>query len=97
MGITVKSTGQRLEAQALSNKGIMREIGLLARERIIRRTLSGKDQKDAAFASYSEGYRKQKQAALGGSGGVNLQASGQMLNAIEIVEVTDDTVTLGLK
>lgn len=78
----------------ISTKEIMREVGLLARERILRRTASGVDQFDHAFAPYSPGYALQKSKELGSSR-VNLQVSGAMLNAIAITEVTEDSVTLG--
>lgn len=72
----------------------MREIGLLARERIIRRTIAGTDATGAPFAPYSAGYAELKGRAVGG-GGVNLQLSGNMLNHLQIVEVTETSVTLG--
>lgn len=94
MGVTVSSNFGPLAEMPLSNKQLMREIGLLARERILRRTASGRDQFDAAFTPYSPGYAKQKAQSLGGFG-VNLQVSGAMLNAISLTEVRDDAVTLG--
>ena len=79
----------------LTDKALMREVGLLARERILRRTAAGQDSEGQAFRPYSQKYAEQKAAALGSTGGVNLQVSGGMLNAITIVEVTDDSVELG--
>ena len=73
---------------------LMREIGLLARERIVRRTISGKDAEGQPFEAYSERYRLRKAKELGG-GTVNLQVSGAMLNGLQIVDVTDRSVTLG--
>lgn len=73
----------------------MREIGLLARERIYRRTLSGVDQAGIAFRGYSRGYAIQKLKAVGRASPVNLQLSGAMLNAMTVLEVTESTVTLG--
>lgn len=72
----------------------MREVGLLVRERIRRRTAQGISADGGPFAPYSVGYAKAKARALG-PGRVNLTASGQMLNALQIVQVTDNTVTLG--
>jgi hypothetical protein len=72
----------------------MREIGLMARERILRRTISGKDAQGQPFQAYSAGYRLRKAQELGG-GTVNLQVSGAMLNGLTIVDVTDRSVTLG--
>lgn len=73
----------------------MREIGLLVRERIVRRTISGVDADGAPFAPYSEGYAEQKQRELGSASPVNLQVSGNMLNHLQIVAVEDNRVTLG--
>lgn len=67
-------------------------VGRLARERIIRRTTDGRDVRDASFAPYSAGYRRAKEA-MGASGTVNLQLSGEMLRAIT-VEPDEQGVTL---
>lgn len=83
-----------LDQLELTTAEDMRELGLLARERIIARTIAGIDADGAAFAPYSPQYAKAKAAALG-SAGVNLQVSGNMLNQLQIVNLTDDTVTLG--
>jgi len=94
MPITVTKNFGPLTQLDLSTKELMREIGLLARERIIRRTVSGRDQHDQAFKPYSTGYAAEKAKHLG-AGPVNLQVSGDMLNAIALIEVTDTSVTLG--
>jgi hypothetical protein len=73
----------------------MREVGLLARELIVRRTLRGVDADGAPFAPYSPGYAKQKAQALGSASPVNLQVSGSMLNHLQIVKVEAGKVTLG--
>jgi hypothetical protein len=78
----------------LVSKEDMREIGLLARERIITRTLRGQSVDGGAFAPYSAGYADLKRSAAGTSQ-VNLQVSGNMLNQMGIVDLTDDSVTLG--
>ena len=67
-------------------------VGRLARERIVTRTVSGRDVSGAAFAPYSEGYRLAK-GRIGASSVPNLQLSGEMLRAIT-VEADDDGVTL---
>lgn len=72
---------------------IMREVGLLARERILRRTAQGQSTDGAPFAPYSQGYAARKQAAVGSSK-PNLSVSGQMLGAIQITRVTDTEVDL---
>jgi len=94
MAVTITKNFGPLAQIELSNRQLMREIGLLARELIVRRTLRGVDENERSFAPYSAGYRAQKAAELG-AGPVNLQVSGAMLNAIQIVELEEDSVTLG--
>jgi len=91
--VTVTVSGTPLTDLGLTSEELMREIGLLARERIIRRTLGGQDMHSAAFSPYSPGYAKRKAQEVG-AGNVNLQLSGAMLNAITIVNVTKNTVSL---
>ena len=90
MAITVTQTGPSFESQTLSDQELMRQVGLLARERILRRTARGMDADGKPFAPYSLAYVKQK-----GSIAVNLQVSGGMLQGIGILEVTDKSVTVG--
>jgi hypothetical protein len=78
------------------DRSVMRELGDLIRERIVRRTLAGQDASGAAFAGYSDGYAKKKSEALGTTR-VDLSVSGEMLNAMQVVNVTDRTVTLGFR
>jgi hypothetical protein len=92
--VTIKANFGPLADLKLSSRELMKEIGLLARERIVRRTVSGRDERDAAFRPYSPGYAERKAREVG-AGGVDLQLSGGMLNAITIVNLTDDSVTLG--
>jgi hypothetical protein len=67
----------------------MREIGLLQREAIYRRTIAGIDANGRAFAPYSLPYEAEKRDALGSATPVNLQVSGNMLNHMQVVEVGD--------
>lgn len=94
MSVTVRRNFKSLADLSLVTVQDMRELGLLARERIIRRTLAGIDADNAAFAPYSKQYAELKQRVLGTSK-VNLQVSGNMLNHMQIVDVTDTSVTLG--
>lgn len=96
MGVVIRRQFADLSklADTLVTRETMREIGLLARERIIRRTAAGKDEDGQPFRPYSAQYRERKAKELGG-GTVNLQVSGAMLNALTIVDVTDRSVTLG--
>lgn len=73
----------------------MRELGLLMRERIVLRTISGIDANNAPFAPYSPEYFALKSKELGIAVPVNLQVSGNMLNHLQIVALDDHTVTLG--
>lgn len=91
--VTIRRNFAPLVTLQLSTKALMREVGLLARERIIRRTIAGQDENEQRFAAYSPLYAARKAKELGGSG-VNLQVSGAMLNAITIAEVTDTSVSL---
>lgn len=70
-------------------------MGRLARERIIARTLSGKDEHDAPFAPYKPAYARQRDQ-IGASLTPNLQLSGDMLNAIVVTE-DDNGVTLEIR
>jgi len=92
--VTVERSFKALTDLELVTADDMRELGLLARERIVRRTLSGQDADGNPFAPYSAGYAEAKGAALGSSA-VNLQVSGNMLNDLQIVEVTENSVSLG--
>lgn len=94
MPVVVTLRGRPLADIPLTNRDLMREVGLLARERILRRTASGLDQDDAPFHPYSAAYALQKAKELG-PGIVNLQVSGGMLGAIVILEITENSVTLG--
>jgi hypothetical protein len=94
VSVHVERNFPALDELLLTTADDMREIGLLARERIYRRTISGVDAQGNAFAPYSPEYAKAKGSATGSSV-VNLQLSGNMLNHMGVIEVTDDSVTLG--
>jgi hypothetical protein len=91
--VTVSRNFPSLADLELTDEGMMREIGLEMRERIVRRTRSGQGP-DGAFAPLSEGYAKRKRAELG-TASPDLTVSGNMLNDITIVAVDKDSVTLG--
>jgi hypothetical protein len=88
--ISITRNFSALQNLQLVGKEDMRELGLLARERIIRRTIRGESASGGAFHPYSPAYAKAK-----GSSRVDLQVSGNMLNQMGIVDVTENTVTLG--
>lgn len=85
-----------LKSLELTSRELMRQVGLLARERIYQRTVGGKDMHGRAFRPYSSSYQARKGAAVGTTG-VNLQLSGGMLNALGITDVGDDYVEIGFK
>jgi hypothetical protein len=66
----------------------MRELGLMIRERIIRRTQQGQGP-DGPFAPLSDAYAKRKREALGTSS-PDLTFSGRMLNELQITEIESD-------
>ena len=47
--VTVTANFGPLADLEFSTRDLMREVGLLARERIIRRTIAGRDENDNAF------------------------------------------------
>jgi hypothetical protein len=94
MRATITRNFGPLDGIKLTDKALMREVGLLARERIYRRTVSGQATGGSPFAPYSAGYAALKKKELG-AGKVNLQVSGAMLNAIQITRVDDTEVELG--
>ncbi len=94
MGLEVSRGTRKLTDTKLTDRAFMREVGLLARERVVRRTLSGQDQHGQPFAPYSASYGAVKAKELG-VGPVNLQVSGRMLQGLIIVDITDNSVTLG--
>lgn len=96
--VTIRRSFGSLDHLELVTAEDMRQVALLAREQILRRTARGVDVHGAGFKPYSEGYAAQKRAALG-TAAVNLQVSGGMLNDLTVVavETTSEkaSVTLG--
>jgi hypothetical protein len=83
-----------LDQIPLTTKAIMREVGLLARERVVRRTRQGQTTEGGRMQPYSPSYAKRKGKELGTTQ-PNLTVSGAMLNDIVLQNVQDDEVTLG--
>lgn len=84
--VTVRRSVQvPLDRLELVTGSDMRDVALLMRERIVRRTLAGTDADGRAFAPYSPSYADAKRRALGSSQ-VNLQVSGAMLNDLTVIE-----------
>lgn len=89
------TTNFRVGDVKFSSARIMRDVGLLARETIVRRTRRGEGSDGQRFRPYSASYATHKTRALGLASPVNLTASGGMLNALQVIETTDRRVTLG--
>lgn len=94
MPIILRQSIPRPSSVTLTDPALMREIGQLAIRAIQDRTRSGRDTDGRAFAPYSPAYAKRK-AKAGLSSTVNLTVSGDMLNGLQIVKVTDTSVTIG--
>lgn len=95
MGVTVTRNFGPLDEIVPVTKEDWGQIGRLARERVITRTLQGRDEDDRPFAAYTDAYAALK-AREGASSGPNLQLSGAMLQAIQ-VEPDDEGVTLAIR
>jgi hypothetical protein len=95
MPVTLTTTFRLPSSIPLTDKALMREIGLLALEQIRTRTRQGTDMRGQPFEPYSQAYLKQKSKETGAPSTVNLTLSGTMLNTLHITEVTDTSVTLG--
>jgi hypothetical protein len=93
--VTVSRNFKSIVDLASVDEAIMREVGLQAREMIVRRTMQQRGV-DGPFAPLSEDYAKRKREELG-SAKADLTVSGNMLNDLDIVDVTANTVTLGFK
>ncbi len=88
MKVAVSRNFGRLTDARLLTAADWKAIGSHARDRIVQRTTSGKDERDVPFAPYSPRYAKAL-AKAGASTRVDLQVSGEMLRAIEVQP--DDT------
>lgn len=73
-------------------------IGLEIIDHILKRTEKGLDKNNKSFPSYSTGYKESLDYSLAGkSGTVNLKLSGEMLGAIEVLEVSKSgEITIGI-
>lgn len=96
MSITVRKNFVRLRDIELVTAADMRDVGELVVQRIRERTMRGQDADGGAFAYYSDGYATAKRRAVGTSR-VNLTVSGEMLNAMTVIDATPTKVTVGFK
>jgi hypothetical protein len=84
MAITLTKALPPLPRDLLTRE-TMREMALLAREQILRRTAAGVDADGRPFAPYSPTYAKRKSEALGTTR-VTLQVSGRMLGDLKVLD-----------
>jgi len=96
MGIVVRKSFVRLADAAITTKADMQAVGRLVIERIVERTQRGVDAGGQAFRGYSRGYATRKREA-GGTSRVDLRVSGEMLNALDITDVTERSVSIGFR
>ena len=96
MSITVRKNFVRLRDIEMVTAADMRDVGELVVQRIRERTMRGQDADGGAFADYSDGYATAKRMAVGTSR-VNLTVSGEMLNAMTVIDATPTKVTVGFK
>lgn len=73
-------------------------IGLEIIEHIIQRTQDGRDKNNKSLPGYSESYANSLDFKLAGKskGDVNLTASGEMLNALTILNNKKGEITIGI-
>lgn len=95
--ITASRIGLPLDQLELITRDDLRELGLIARERIIRRTRQGLGPGGVPFEPLSDEYATQKRAALG-TDAADLTVSGRMLNDIQItnIELSDERALVEL-
>lgn len=74
------------------------EVADLVIERIVERTQQGKDKDGKRFAGYSKAYKDSLDFKVAGkTSKVDLQLSGDMLAAIEALDVTRRSITIGFE
>lgn len=63
---------------------------------IKKNTSSGKDKNGKSFKKYSDSYKKSLQfKAFGKSSNVNMKLSGDMIELMEPIKITENTITIG--
>ena len=75
------------------------EVADLIIERIVNRTDQGKDKQGKRFPGYSKSYKESLDFKVAGksSGKVDLQLSGDMLAALDVLDKTSRSVTIGFE
>lgn len=75
----------------LTTQELMKSIGVVAKNFVIKRTLSGKDVNGASFKIYSIQYARMKGVSRSP---VNLRSTGQMLASMTTIVSSDNTVVI---
>jgi hypothetical protein len=75
------------------------EVSDLIIERIVNRTDKGRDKNNQRFEKYSKSYKDSLDFKVAGKKGkpVNLQLSGDMLAALDVLDKTSRSVTIGFE
>ena len=82
--------------EALRDSDVKREFGKRCIDSIIDRTLSGVDKNGKGFKKYSQAYKKSDVFKIyGKTNTVNLKLTGEMQAAIDVINVSPRTVTIG--
>lgn len=80
----------------LNNDSAKREFGKLIIDRILERTNSGKDKDGRKFTGYSKAYKKSLAFKVyRKTNTVNLKLTGEMQSAIDVLNTSGTTVTIG--
>ena len=79
------------------NEDQRHEVADLVIERIVNRTDQGVDKDGKKFAKYSTSYKDSLDFKIAGKGPVNLQLSGDMLAAIEVLDLTSRSAVIGFE
>lgn len=95
MGIVVRKNFVRLRDIKLVTREDMFQLGGQIINRITARTNMGIGADGQRFAPYSAAYAKQRATNGLGTSRVDLNVSGEMLNAMTVEEVTDTRVVVG--
>jgi hypothetical protein len=85
MGVLVRNRVGDLASNVRTTTADMKDLGLLARERILARTALGKDFKGNAFQPLSQSYLQQRSKQGLRRARTSLELSGEMLRGIQVI------------
>lgn len=94
--VTIDIDIEKLLGSAASNREVRETFYQAAYDKMIERIDSGRDVNGKLFSKYSKSYKDSLAfSAFGKSSTVNLQLSGDMLNAIDLQKQTEKKLTVG--